>query len=368
LNTIVHITTVHNRYDIRIFHKQCKSLSERYSVFLIVADGLGNEVKDNVEILDIGKRQKSRLKRFTIDSKKAYKKAIEIDANLYHFHDPELMPVGLMLLRKKKKVVFDAHEDLPKQLLSKPYLNKYTSKLLAFLLSIVENSFYGRFDHIIAATPSIKAKFLAINSNTIDINNFPLLDDFTSDTTWENRAYEICFVGGISKIRGIIPLIDALDLTDNCTLNLVGKFGDSNLKREVEKRKGWEKVNEFGFLDRKQVNNVLNTSRAGIVTFLSVPNHTDAQPNKMFEYMSAGLPVIASNFKLWRQIIEKNQCGICVDPENPSEIANAIKYLLSNHVLSKQMGLNGRQAVEEIYNWKVEEKKLFDTYQQLLDT
>ena len=82
--------------------------------------------------------------------------------------------------------------------------------------------------------------------------------------------------------------------------------------------------------------------------------------------MSAGIPVICSNFPLWRQIIEANQCGICVDPENTEEIAEGIKFILLNKDNSRNMGENGKEIVAKIYNWETEERKLLDAYKRIL--
>ncbi|MFA7567584.1 MAG: glycosyltransferase, partial [Alkalispirochaeta sp.] len=127
----------------------------------------------------------------------------------------------------------------------------------------------------------------------------------------------------------------------------------------------WKHVDFHGWLDRLGVRAILEQSTAGLVTFHPLPNHTDAQPNKMFEYMAAGIPVIASNFPLWREIIEGNQCGICVDPLNPEEIAKAIDYLVTHPQEAAELGQNGRQAVEKKYNWHQEEVKLLQLYSAL---
>jgi len=105
---------------------------------------------------------------------------------------------------------------------------------------------------------------------------------------------------------------------------------------------------------------------AGLVTLHPIVNYIDALPVKMFEYMVAGIPVIASNFSLWREIIEGNKCGLCVDPLNPSEIAKAIDYIMTHPAEAQQMGKNGLRAVQEQYNWDIEEKKLLALYEQLL--
>ncbi|EQM72357.1 hypothetical protein L686_05840 [Stutzerimonas stutzeri MF28] len=156
-------------------------------------------------------------------------------------------------------------------------------------------------------------------------------------------------------------------VTSGAKLQLVGKFSESQVEKEAKASRGWGQVDEHGFMNRKQVAEILSGSVAGIVTFLPAPNHIDAQPNKMFEYMSAGVPVIASNFPLWKEIIEGNACGVCVDPLDPMAIAGAIDDLVRNPEKAERMGRNGQQAVQQRYNWKVEERKLLELYSCLLD-
>ena len=129
---------------------------------------------------------------------------------------------------------------------------------------------------------------------------------------------------------------------------------------------GWQRVNALGFLDRAGVRDVLGRSMAGLVTLHPVINYIDALPVKMFEYMSAGIPVIASDFPLWREIIAGNDCGLLVDPLNPAAIAEAIDTLVSNPTMAQRMGENGRRAVEERYNWGIEEQKLMAFYERIL--
>jgi glycosyltransferase involved in cell wall biosynthesis len=218
---------------------------------------------------------------------------------------------------------------------------------------------------LIAATPFIRDKLLKINPNTVNINNFPLLNEFKilSQTQKENT---VAYIGGISEIRGIKQVILALSYTQNVRLNLAGSFSEKIFEEKIKKYENWSKVNKLGFLSRQKVSEVLAKSYAGIVTFLPEPNHINSQPNKMFEYMAVGIPVIASNFSLWREIIEGNQCGICVDPLNPKAIGDAMQYLVDNPQKAEQMAKNGRKAVEQKYNWLIEEKKLLALYKDLL--
>ncbi len=364
MKKICHISTVHPRFDVRIFHKECKSLSKIYNVNLIVADGLGNEEKDNIKIFDIGLRQTSRIKRAKIDSAKALKKALELDCDLYHFHDPELIKIGEKLKKAGKKVIYDTHEDLPRQIYGKPYIKPYLKPLIAKAIEWQENKAAKKFDYICAATPFIRDRFKKINPNTIDINNYPILGELYNATS--NKTNTFCYTGGITEERGIINLVKALkDI--NTKLILAGPVNNKSYLNEMKKLKEWNKVDFLGLVDRNEVRNIMSKSIAGLVTFLAMPNHINAQPNKIFEYMSSCIPVIGSNFDLWKSIIEDNNCGLCVTPDKPEEITKAMKYLQNNPDIAKQMGKNGQKAVLEKYNWNIEEQKLFNVYNEILN-
>lgn len=363
---IAHLTSAHPRDDIRIFTKECRTLAAAgHELMLVVADGLGPEVRDGVRILDVG-RARGRFDRMFRVTRRVQAQALSLNADVYHFHDPELLPVGGALRRAGKRVVFDAHEDVPKQLLGKHYLGPVTKRVLSFVFAVYERLACRKLDGIITATPNIRDKFLRINRNTIDINNFPMIGELEGNIGWDRKADEVCYIGGIAAIRGIREVVAAMAVTHpRIRLNLVGGFAEADVEKEVRAAPGWQQVNSLGVRDRTGVRDVLARSRAGIVTFLPAPNHVDAQPNKMFEYMSAGVPVIASHFPLWREIVEGNDCGLCVDPISPAAIAGAVNRLVEDPVLARRMGENGRRAVTERYNWAAEEKKLLAFYEQL---
>lgn len=364
---ITHLTSVHTRYDTRIFLKMCSSLANNahYQVNLVVADGKEDEILNNVHIIDVGEKIGGRLARMSKTVIKIFRKAKELDSDIYHFHDPELIPVGLKLKKIGKKVIFDSHEDIGKDILTKEWIPLFFRKMISIAYNIYERYACEKFDAIIAATPYIRDKFLSFNQQSIDINNFPILDELSNDTSWHEKKDEVCYVGGISQIRGIKEIVQAMEYTHQVRLNVVGTFSENNVEEEVKVYKGWQNVHELGFMTRNEVAKIMSRSKAGIVTFHPVPNHMDAQPNKMFEYMSAELPIISSNFPLWKEIVEGNACGICVNPLKPTEIAEAIEYIMSHPEHAHEMGQNGKKAVFNKYNWCVEEQKLFNVYERV---
>jgi len=364
---VCHLTSVHQRYDMRIFKKECVSLANAgYEVCLLVADGQGGEKIQGVSIEDVGKFYTARLKRISSASHIFLKACIEIDADLYHFHDPELIPCSLKLKRLGKKVIYDIHEDVPRQLLSKPYLLPPVLTTLAFLFERYENRAAKRFDLIIAATSHICRRFEKLHPHVVEIANFPIVNElFENDPqAWSRKKRQVCYIGGLSLIRGLNEMIKAAGLIGDGTILLAGDFESKALQEQFNLQRP-ANLQYFGFANRNQVAQIMKESMAGLVLFHPLPNHLYSQPNKIFEYMSAGIPVIASAFPFWDPLVRGTDCGILVDPLDPLEIARAIEWIFSNPAIAELKGHNARLAIEQKYNWHSEEKKLIEIYRHL---
>lgn len=364
---VCHLTSVHKPYDVRIFLKECTSLAAAgHRVHLVVpSEKKGTEVKDGVTIHFV-KKPTGRKERFLQTGKLVVETGLKTGATVFHLHDPELLVWVSRLKELNKKVIYDAHEDLPRQITGKPWIIKPLRLLVGVISEIGENRYAKKTDAVVTATPHIAERFKKINPNTININNYPLPIEYEvidSKKTFDERDY-VAYIGGITRIRGIVELIEAMAIVD-CKLVLAGEFESTELLEECKRLPGWAKVDYRGFVARKEAGEILSGALAGILTFYAMPNHTDALPNKMFEYAAAGVPVIASDFPFWEKLINDNQFGLTVNPTKPRSIADGIAQLLGNRALAARLGANGKAAVENRFNWKQEEKKLLDVYAAL---
>ena len=364
---ICHLTSVHNRRDGRIFSKECISLQKAgYHVSLVVADGKGDEIKEGVTVYGINKMT-NRLRRMLTTTKQVYKKAVDLDADIYHLHDPELIPIGIKLKKKKKTIIFDSHEDVPQQIISsKEYIPFFVRKTISNLYSKYENKTLRKLDAIISVSPDIVERLKKINHNTVMVTNYPIVNEIQRNTEMSENA--VCFAGLISSLWMHTNILAALELLEGVKYNLAG-IAESKYLKKMQKSNLWHHVNFVGKIPVSEVFNFVRKSAIGMAlcdyTEEVGYNMGTLGNTKLFEYMRAGIPIICTDFILWKQIIDEEKCGIYVNPRDIKSIANAIKYLLSNSETAKEMGILGQNAVKEKYNWSTQEKILLDLYHNL---
>ena len=366
-----HLTTAHPPFDIRIFYKDCKTLVKAGYDVSLIAQHDKNEIVNGVQIIALPKA-KNRPHRMFVLTLKAFWFALKQEADIYHFHDPELLPVGVLLkLFTNKKIVYDVHEDYTKQIPFKLYLPKIVRTSIAFLVGVIEYLSLKLFDGVITATDNILEN-VSCHGIAISIKNFPIASWYDTETRSQDDkgdVFKLVCVGNLTEARGITQIVGALELINSNKqgkLILCGKFYPTDYEATVRGLKGFEKVEYLGWLDPCDIPKLLKECNAGVACLHPLPNHITALPTKLFEYMAAGLPVIASNFPLWKEIVEGNRCGLTVDPSNTAEMTKAIEYLIEHPELCKEMGENGRKAVLENYNWRKESVKLLNMYEDLL--
>ncbi len=364
---VAHLTSVHDPGDSRITVKECATLLESgYNVVLVAPGALRNAP------LGLAFRSlpvpKNRFDRLTRTVWNVYHEALKEKADVYHFHDPELMFVGLALRLTGARVIFDVHEDIPADIVDKPWIAPALRRPIAAVSAAVLRAFNRFFSAIVAATPAI-ARGLAHDRLAV-VNNYPRADEFADvvDADFSNRPASVLYLGSITLIRCIDRLVGALahpEMGNGIRLTLIGRFEDGRLEQRISAMPGWNRVDYLGWRSRLEVQSIVGNVRAGVILFRSGPNIDDALPTKLFEYMAAGLPVVVSSTLQCSSLVVDAGCGVAVDPYDEAAVARAISDLVSNPSLAQAMGARGRRLVLEHYLWESEGRRLTKLYAEI---
>jgi glycosyltransferase involved in cell wall biosynthesis len=364
---VAHLTSVHAIDDTRIFFRECRTLAAAgFGVTWIGQCAASHEVS-GVRILGVPVAR-SRLRRMTVTIWDVLIGALRSGARICHFHDPELIPAGLVLKLLGRKVIYDVHEDYPRKMLAKEWIHPIVKRPIAAGVSVLEAVAGRLFDGVVAATPTIAVRFPP--TKTIMLRNFPSLEDFptTSLPLYTERPLQVCYVGRLNRLRGLFDMIDAVGQVRGgaaqCLL-IAGVFDYAHDEPESRARPGWRRVGYLGWLDRPAVTRLVSNVRAGLVMLHPDPCYIDAYPIKMFEYMAAGLPVVASDFPVYREILDNGRCGLLIPPADPSALSRAIEWIFGHPDEAQAMGECGRRRVEMLYTWQAEWGKLVTLYRQL---
>jgi glycosyltransferase involved in cell wall biosynthesis len=372
---LVQLSVIHPRDDIRVRVRGTETLALAFDrpMHLLVMDGRGDssESEGRVQVHDLGSPPRSRILRMLLGPWKAFQMIRILRPAVVHFHNPELLPLAVGLSWLGCKVVYDAHEDMPRQIMAKHWVPRWARGSVARVTATVEFLASRRMDAVVAAWPGIAERFPA--DRTVLVRNFPPIGELASlhPVPHALRRPAFAYVGGISEVRGIREMVEAVGRvgspgTSIPRLLLGGRFAPALLESEVSRMAGWERVDFRGWVDRTGVSDILGQSRAGLMTLHPTPNHLRSEPNKLFEYMSAGLPVVVSDFPVWRAIVEEAECGLMVDPFDVDAIASAMQWILDHPEEAEAMGRRGREAVESKWNWEGEGERLVELYRRLV--
>ena len=369
MEKVCHITSAHPRYDQRILYRECVSLQDAgYEVTLVVNDVAEDEIFRGVNIVSTNKSYKGkRFQRMLLGVKNVYNRSKEIDADIYHIHDPELLRVALKYKKMGKKVIFDSHEDYVAQIREKRYLPKFLRNMIANLYYIYESYVFQRIDGVVSPA-KMDSKNLENRALKIAyVDNRPRLDELPAKGSFECEEREgLCYAGGLTYERGILFAAKAASLLKS-PLYLAGAFSSEKFEKEILEGENADYVHYEGMLGREEVYRLYSRCAIGLCTLLRVGQYAIMPnlPTKVYEYMAMGMPVILSDIPSIRAIIEKHKFGMLVDPENPEDIAEKVRYLYENPDEMRAMGKKGKELVYTEWNWKSEGEKLLDLYKKI---
>lgn len=367
--SVCHISTVHSAFDDRIFYKECVSLAKsEFQVFLVIPHAK-NEVVNNV-IIKALPQYKSRLRRILISPFNAFYIGLKTNAQIYHLHDPELLLIGILLRLMGRKVVYDMHELVYHQIIDKKWLGSlFIRKIIAKIYYLIEKLSVCLFTKIILAEDGYSNYVSKHYSKQIEkfeyIRNFSILRLIQRVPPHKKNTTQkvIIYAGGLTEIRGIKEVVQAVNQLKDVELWLLGLW-ESRSYQEICMKEDLNKVvNYFGLVKMEEVYSYMKVAEIGIANLYPLENYLTSLPVKAFEYMACQLPIIMSDFQFWKEVF--HECAVFVNPKSPDEIAEKIRYLLENPEQSSKLAQKGFEIVYKKYSWERESQKLIELYKNI---
>ena len=367
---ICHMTSAHDPEDVRIFHKECVSLVKAgYEVYLVERGDSYD--KNGVHIVGIGEVTGGRLERMTQVARRVYETALKIDADLYHFHDPELLPYGLKLKKKGKRVIFDSHENYSEQMKDKPYLPGVVSRFIARGYAAYEKHVVKQLDAVIyPCTFNGRLLYQDVCPRVALLDNVARLEEMYDCYVEQDfqPGRPMCFVGTLSPTRCVTEIIQAAGKT-GIPLILAGNFSTPTYQEEcMQIMNQYDNIRWLGPVPHSDVLGLLQNASVGLCPEKNTGqyNTVDNLATKSYEYMAMALPVIVSDYPFSRKVMQEYEYGILVDPDDVDDIARSMRFLAEHPEEARRMGENGRRAIKEKFNWDIAEKTLFALYEDIL--
>ena len=368
---IVHISSVHEAVDNRILFKECSSLAAAGHEVYLVAQHPENFVQDGVRVLALA-TPRNRFLRMVVTSWICAIKAYRLRPDILHYHDPELIPVGLVARFIGIPTIFDVHEDSVTSIKDKDYLGWFRFPL-AELVALVE-SIATRFNHIVIAEHSYESRFPV----STKVLNYPVHNPVDKEamtpagTGGETRENNVIFVGVAGEVRGALKHANLVNLHADVQVHMVGRMVDS-VRAAVIKQAGnnIDRLHIEGGASLVPFHRIKELYAqggwsAGLAIFPYSPDHVGKELTKFFEYMAAGIPILCSDFPAWRKLIEDQGCGLCVNPDDDLSVAAGLAKLIGNPDLARSMGKTGKSLAKK-YTWSSQASNLVELYDQILN-
>lgn len=360
---VCHFSSKHSLGDARVFWKECRSLAAAGYEVIYVGIGESDECEGVRRVgLDAPMSRSDRL--FAV-RQRAYEAARDMDADIYHFHDPDLLPFGRRLKRAGKKVIFDSHELFVEQFQVRDYIPKIARRALAGIYGWYERGVCAELDAVIfPTTVHGQHPFSACAQRAVTVDNLSLLPEKEIDPS-DSSADKVCYIGSLTPDRGVDVLVEACHKV-GVGLILCGRISSSYLV-SLRQRKAFETVDFRGEIPYGEIGAVMGECFAGAATLLRQGqwNSVDNLPTKVYDYMLHYLPVLVNDAPRTSQFVDRWQCGLAVDTASSDAVARAVEWLASHSSEARAMGARGHEVVMHHVNWKSEERKLLELYDSL---
>ncbi len=339
--SVLHLTSVHRPRDVRIFHKEVTALRSAGA---------------DARVLALAEPQR-RLARIAAGWR-LVESARRAGADIYHVHDPELLPAAVLLAwRTRRPVIYDAHEYLGETTKTKRWLPTRLRAPLAVVAERAEQILAGRLRATVTANEDLAARFAASGSRAVSVNNSPLASSFAEPTPPTGQT--VLYVGGLGPLRGLPLMKRAFPLVqvEGGQLVLVGPGDPGELP---------DGVRHLGVVDHAEIAALLAGAAVAWIPLQRHGNYDRAVPTKLIEAMAAGRPVVVSDLPRMAAIVRSARCGIVVTPDDPEAHAAAIRQLLEHPDQAAQMGAAGRRAFLDHFAFEGQAAKLVGLYREVL--
>lgn len=364
-NHIVHLTTVHHPRDPRISHKQIPTLEENGFETTLVVSGRPEQIPSSLSTVSLSPAR-SRFQRLMLQGS-VYRKALALDADAYHVHDPELIPLAFGLRAATGAVVvYDMHED---------YCGR--QELTGRLLRGLERWCFSWVDHVIVAEQKYESILVGESVPYTFVGNYyKPYEEEPSPLPSTSPPWHLLYTGSIANHRGLSTMLRLAarlkEMGRSDVMTLVGIYRRAEERRRAERfirEKGIEPlVQRIGWTDyvpASEMGPFYREADVGLALFEPTPNHKKSLLTKFYEYLHYGLPIICSNFPLWREFVEENDCGAVVPPGDPDAVLEVLDQWRERPERYRTCAQNARSAASR-YRWEKMGERLVRLYRDLL--
>ena len=367
------LAPVHAYNDIRVFHKEAKTLARAGYAVTLFARAERCFEEDGVTVVPLRAHQR-RWRRFLALPALLFK-VFRARADVYHLHNPDTLPILLALKGLGKRVAYDTHEDFAERIPLKTWIPSPFRRLTARFVVAGERLAGRLADGTIATQPDVAAR---LGPRAVVVENAPFIDgalieqaEAFAEALPEQPAFRAVYAGSLNRVRGLLTMVRAIAGVNEhlpARLWLIGRVEAPEALREAEQLDGWQYVDLIGWLPHQhEVFGYVQRADAGLAVFQNEAGYGRISSNKLYEYLALGVPVIASDFPAWRDKVGAWAASCFVDPEKPEAVAEKLVWLARHPGERAALAEAGRRFIETQFNWTIEGRKLLQVYERLCE-